>query len=79
MVGWSNGSANYIASSESCEPKRFVRCWNKVEKQYIQEQQSNQFHCYNQNMGFVNRMDHNVAKYWYPHEKNGGGFRLFEW
>ena len=36
----------YIASSESSEPKRFVRCWNKVEKQYIQEQQSNQFRCY---------------------------------
>ena len=47
----------YIASSESCEPKRFVRCWNKVERKYIQEQQPNQFHCYNQNMDFVSRMD----------------------
>ena len=28
----------------------------------IQEQQSNQSHCYNQNMGFVNRLDQNVAK-----------------
>ena len=28
----------------------------------IQEQQSNQSHCYNQNMGFVNRMDQNVGK-----------------
>ena len=28
----------------------------------IQEQQSNQSHCYNQNMGFVNKMDQNVAK-----------------
>ena len=49
--------------SESCQPKRFVWCWNKVERTYIQEQQPNQFHCYNQNMGFVNRMDQNVAKY----------------
>ena len=36
---------------------------------YIQEQQPYQFHCYNKNMGFVNRMDRNVAKYWYPNEE----------
>ena len=30
---------------------------------YIQEQQPNQIHCYNQNMGFVNRMDQSVANY----------------
>ena len=59
----------YITSSESCEPKRFVWCWSKVERKCIQEQQTNQFHCYNQNMGFINRMDQNVAKYWYPNEK----------
>ena len=29
----------YITSSESCEPKGFVRSWNKVERNYIQEQQ----------------------------------------
>ena len=52
-----DSSAVYIAFSESCEPKRFVWCGNKVERKYIQEQQPNQFHCYNQNMGFVNRMD----------------------
>ena len=39
------------------------------QKKYIQEQQPNQFHCYNKNMGFINRMDQNVAKYWYPNEK----------
>ena len=53
----------YIAFSESFQPKKFVRCWNKVERKYIQEQQPNQFHSYNQNMGFVSRMDKNVAKY----------------
>ena len=47
----------YIASSELCEPKRIVRCWKKVERKYIQEQEPNQFHCYNQSMDFVNRMD----------------------
>ena len=47
---------------ELCQPKRFVRCWNKVERKYIQEQQPNQFHFYNQNMGFVNRMEQNVTK-----------------
>ena len=41
----------------------------KVLKKYIQEQQSNEFHCYNQNMSFLNRMDQNVAKYWYPNKK----------
>ena len=38
-------------------------------KKYIPEQQPNQFHCYKQNMGFVSRLDQNVAKYWYPNEK----------
>ena len=33
------------------------------ERKYIQEQQPNQIHCYNQNMGFVNRMDQSVANY----------------
>ena len=34
VVGQKESSAIDIASSRSCEPKRFVR---KVEKQYIQE------------------------------------------
>ena len=62
VVGKNDSSAVYMASSESCETKRFARCWNKIERKYIQKQQPNQFHCYNQNMGFVNRMDQNVAK-----------------
>ena len=53
----------YVPSSEFCGPKRFVWCWNKVEWKYIQERQLNQFHCYNQNMDFVNRIHENVAKY----------------
>ena len=53
----------YIASSESCKPKIFVQCWNKVERKYIQEQKSNKFPCYNQSMGFVNRMDQNMGMY----------------
>ena len=69
MVGYSDSSAIYIASSESCKINRFARCLNKVEKQYIREQHSNQFHCSNQNMGFVKRMDQNVTKYRYPNEK----------
>ena len=68
--GQNNSSAIYIASSESFEPKRFVQCWNNYEKKKkVQEQQRNHFHCYNQNMGFVNRVDQNVANYWYPNEK----------
>ena len=46
---------------------------------YVQEQQPNLFHCYNQNMGFGNRMDQNVAKYKTGiRMKNGGGPRLFK-
>ena len=54
---------------ESCEPKRFLWRWNKVEKKYVEEHQPNQFHGYNQNIGFVNRMDQNVTKYRYLNEK----------
>ena len=32
VVVSNNSSAIYIATSESCEPKRFVRYWNKLEK-----------------------------------------------
>ena len=69
VVGWNDNSAIYIASSESCEPKRLVWCWKKVEIKYIQEQRPNQFQFYNYNIDFVNRMDQNVTTYLYPHEK----------
>ena len=32
VVGKNDSNAVYIACSESCETKRFVRCWNKVEE-----------------------------------------------
>ena len=51
----------YVTSTESCGPKRFCRCWNKFERKYIQKQQPNQFHCYNQNMGLVKIMDQSEA------------------
>ena len=53
----------HIASSKSCKPKRCSWCWNKVERKCIQEKHPNQFHCCNQNMGFVNRMDQRVGNY----------------
>ena len=53
----------YIASYESCEPKKFSRSSNKVERNYFQEQQPNQIHGYNQNMGLVNKMGQSVASY----------------
>ena len=62
-VGQNDIRAVYIGFSESFQPKKFVRCCNKVERKYIQELQPNQFHCYNQSMGFVNRMNQNVTKY----------------
>ena len=80
VAGQNDSRAVYIASSESCQPKRFVRCCNKIERKYIQEQQPNQFHCYNQNMGFVNRMDQNVANYRIGVQmKKWWWSRLFEW
>ena len=38
-------------------------------KNYIRVQQPNQFYFYNQNMGFVKRMDQNMTKYWYSNDK----------
>ena len=48
----------------------------KIERKYIYKQKSNQFHCYNQSMSLVKRMDQKVAKHrigismkkwwWYP-------------
>ena len=63
LIDSNNSRAVYVVSSEYCKPKRFVRCWNKVERKYIQEQQPNPLYCYNQNMGFVDRMNQNVVKY----------------
>ena len=80
VASLNNNRAIYIASSESCEPKRFSRCWNKVERKYIQEQQPNQFQCFNQIMGFINRMDQSVTNYRIGIPiKNGAGPRSFEW
>ena len=63
VVSKNDSRAVYVGSSESCEHKRCSLCWNKVEKKYIQEQQSNQFHSYNQNKAFFKRMDQNIANY----------------
>ena len=52
VVGLNDKRAVYIASFKFSEPKRFVRRLNKVEGKYIQEQQLNQFHCYNLNRVF---------------------------
>ena len=62
VVGQNNSRVVYTASFESCKPKRLVRRQNKIERKYVQEL-PNQFHCYNQSMGFVNRRDQNMAKY----------------
>ena len=62
VVGLNDNRAVYIASSKFSEPKRFVRRLNKVEGKYIQEQQSNQFHCYKKNRSFFARMDQSVSK-----------------
>ena len=78
VVGYNDSSSAYIDSSESCQLKIFVPCWNKVERKYIQEHQPNQFYCYSQNMGFVSRIDQNVVKYRNGIRiKKGGGPRLF--
>ena len=58
---WNNSRAVYIAFSESCKPKRFVRWRN--EREHIQEQQPRPFHCYNLNTAFVNSMDQLLVKH----------------
>ena len=60
---YNNSRAVYIAFSESYKPKRLVLCRSKVERKHIKEQQTSQFHCYNQNMSFVNRMEQHLVKY----------------
>ena len=52
VVVLNDNRAVYIDSSKFSEPKRFVRRLNKVEGKYIQEQQLNQFYCYNKIRGF---------------------------
>ena len=60
IVSKNNSRAVYIASSESCEPKRFSLCWSKVERKCTRTSaQPNQSHCYYQNKGFVYRMNNN--------------------
>ena len=61
VVSYNNNRAVYIASSESCEPNKVSRCWSKVLRKCMQEQQPNQFQCYNQSKSFVNRMDQSVV------------------
>ena len=52
IVSKNNSRAVYIASSESCEPKRFSLCWSKVERKCTRTSaQPNQSHCYYQNKG----------------------------
>ena len=63
MVGLNDNREVYIASSKFSEPKRFVRCMNKVEGKYIEKQQLNQFHCYNKSRVFFEKMDQSVSKY----------------
>ena len=47
VVDTDDSSAIYITLPESCERRRIVRCWKKVERNYSQEQKPNQFDCYN--------------------------------
>ena len=64
IVGWNDNCAVYLTSNcLSSDPAKSIRRWSKVERKYIQVNQTNQFYCYNQNMGFVDRMYQNVAMY----------------
>ena len=68
-----------ITSSESCEPKRFSQCWNKLERKFIREKQPSQFRCYNQNIGFVNRMDQSWGSYRIGVRMKKWWWHLFVW
>ena len=80
MADQNDKRALYIASSEYCQPTgNLFGVGTKLKEKYIQEQQSNQFHCYNQKMSFVKRMDQNVSKHRIGIElNNGGDTRLFQ-
>ena len=49
----------------------FKVLYSKLYSKYIQEQQPNEFDCYNQDMGFVkkNRPERGQVQDWYPNEK----------
>lgn len=58
VTRWNKNRAVKIASgSLPSQPTKLVRRWNKIDRKYIQGPQSYQSHCYNQGMGFVDRMD----------------------
>ena len=71
VVGLNDNREVYIASSKFSEPKKFVRCMNKVEGKYIEKQQLNQFHCYNKSRVFFRKdgPERFQVQDWYPNEK----------
>ena len=62
LVGWNDNMTVYVASIivSNHNLQHLVCGWDKKARKYIQVQQRNQFHCYNQNMRFDDRK---VAKY----------------
>ena len=65
--------AVYIASSESCQPKRIVRCWNKVKRKYIQGTTTKSIPLLQpeHEHGFCqqNGSERGQVQDWYPNEK----------
>ena len=68
MVGYNDSGVIYIDTSESREPKRFVRCWNKVEKIYSKIT-TKSVPLLQPEHGFCQHNGSDVAKYLYPNEK----------
>ena len=71
VVGLNDNRGVYIAY-KFYEPKRFVRCLKKIQGKYIQEQQPNSFHCYNQNLDISDKMEQKSSK-------NKIGIRMKKW
>ena len=60
-----------MASSESCEAKRFVRCWSNVDRKYIKKQQTKSISLLQPEHGFCqqNGPECGQVQDWYPNEE----------
>ena len=78
MVGQNDRSAIYIASSDSREPKAFVRCWDKIEKNIYSRITNKPVPLLQPEHGFCQQDRTERGQALVSERKNGGVSRLFE-
>ena len=76
--GWLERQQCDLHSSESCEPKRFVRCWNKVEKKKNSRTTTKSGPLLQPEHGFCQQNGPERGQVSVSEVKNDGGSRLSE-